>query len=694
MSIIFPKTGPFNAYDLTGRASGGGWTGQQEAFSDRLQIVTYPGGTGVPAQPAEWGLTRTYIGRCEWRVGDPPVAAGTNTAISRAEWTASGAALAEPGDTTTRPGDEWWLSFEVYFPSLVFNSGSAWNYILQVHGSGGSGQPFLTVTLDNTISPVHFSIRRVTGTVASPGLVLSRLVPASSGWHRFLLHIIWGSTSTGGGLTEAWVDDFTGIADLSVSGSNMASDDPTGFYLKQGWYSSTLSQNQLIWYAGMRIATTQAEVVGTPIVPGNPRLDSSPSINTGSLNFTLPELQLGKVRYGFPVFFSSYNGTTAGSKRMSGPISVPDQTSIDTIHLAHRGTSAGTQVIKAVVYSADGVGGEPGTLLIESQELSKTSPFGARWDSIVLSSPVLIPAGNIWIGTHAGPTTQIITYAVQTITGGLRYGSDTYPGAANPAGAMATDNLQMSMVIEGVVTSNLSGDTTLDSTPSLNSGAFARALAGNTLLDSAPNLDSGAFARSLAGNIILDSIPDLFSGAFARSLGGDVLLDSVPDLFSGDIFLLFLIVGDIRLNSTPTLNNGTVSLPEGLTGNLVLDSVPDLFTPGNLTRIIVGDAILNANPSIVSGTIAFSFDIDITGNILLSSPNVLNETGSVRRVRRSYIVARFQFDLLGLPTIFAGGQIESDPLIPQSIVGRYGLDPSGFPALPANGQIEADLFFP
>jgi hypothetical protein len=97
-------------------------------------------------------------------------------------------------------------------------------------------------------------------------------------------------------------------------------------------------------------------------------------------------------------------------------------------------TTAGSQAIKAVIYSDSG--GLPQTLLGTSNAVTVTQNQAARWVDFTFPSPVSVSAGSLWIGFIANTTANIARIAYTTSTGGVRTNTDNYgDGAANPFGA-------------------------------------------------------------------------------------------------------------------------------------------------------------------------------------------------------------------------------------------------------------------
>jgi hypothetical protein len=107
--------------------------------------------------------------------------------------------------------------------------------------------------------------------------------------------------------------------------------------------------------------------------------------------------------------------------------------------------TAGTQTIKFVIYDDDGAASAPGTLLGTSEEGSVAQNAAASWVTLNFTTPVVLAAGNYYLGRLHGTTANIVSY-YYIASGTLYYNNDTYSdGAANPFGAPSTATQLMSV---------------------------------------------------------------------------------------------------------------------------------------------------------------------------------------------------------------------------------------------------------
>jgi PKD repeat protein len=115
-----------------------------------------------------------------------------------------------------------------------------------------------------------------------------------------------------------------------------------------------------------------------------------------------------------------------------------------TGYISGLGASSGTQKIRAIVYADSG--GNPGVLLGVSNELTITAGRAWGWVDFTFPSPVPIQAGTIWMGYFASTKNDLVVLRYESISGDLRFNSNTYSsGASNPFGSGTVRNYHYSM---------------------------------------------------------------------------------------------------------------------------------------------------------------------------------------------------------------------------------------------------------
>jgi hypothetical protein len=159
---------------------------------------------------------------------------------------------------------------------------------------------------------------------------------------------------------------------------------------------------------------------------------------------------LGQAAYG-----ATFGNTTVGaSSTYSSPdyvlasrftLSADGAVSKVTASVKGSGTS-GSQALRAVVY-AD-FGGAPAGLKGTSQEVLVSWNAGRAWVDFTFATPLSLPAGDYWLGLHAGPRIgdALTYYAYDVLVGGQRTKYDTYSnGASDPFGTATSKDRTMSV---------------------------------------------------------------------------------------------------------------------------------------------------------------------------------------------------------------------------------------------------------
>src|SRR5262249_16831258 len=112
-----------------------------------------------------------------------------------------------------------------------------------------------------------------------------------------------------------------------------------------------------------------------------------------------------------------------------------------TIYLAATGAS-GQQVLRGLIYSD--AGGKPEALLGSTEQLTFRSTNAAGWYDLSFASPVNLSAGNYWIGVMTGPTSGVIGFRYDNVSGARDYNANTFSsGPSNPFGSFSTDGEQI-----------------------------------------------------------------------------------------------------------------------------------------------------------------------------------------------------------------------------------------------------------
>jgi PKD repeat protein len=115
-----------------------------------------------------------------------------------------------------------------------------------------------------------------------------------------------------------------------------------------------------------------------------------------------------------------------------------------TGYISGLGAASGSQKIRAVLYADSG--GNPGTLLGVSNEVTINAGRAWGWVDFNFSSPVAIQAGTIWIGYIAGTTSDLTQLRYGPLANDGRYNTNSYSsGASNPFGSATTISFHYSI---------------------------------------------------------------------------------------------------------------------------------------------------------------------------------------------------------------------------------------------------------
>jgi hypothetical protein len=164
-----------------------------------------------------------------------------------------------PSATTDgQEGREQWWAWSTMFPEDAYHltPGTAWNLFLDFHQTGDTGQPNLSLLVND-----HFKVPMLEMTVyggkpnaGGKGFLFSPLW--QNMWLDFVLHVTWSSNPQVG-FVELFMD-----GRLAVPKTRMATlYDGQGVYLKLANYRAASSEASTILHAGVRRASSYAEAI-------------------------------------------------------------------------------------------------------------------------------------------------------------------------------------------------------------------------------------------------------------------------------------------------------------------------------------------------------------------------------------------------------------------------------------------------
>ena len=123
----------------------------------------------------------------------------------------------------------------------------------------------------------------------------------------------------------------------------------------------------------------------------------------------------------------------AGYLDLSGPYAVSGAVSVSQLNGYMAGSSAVSR-IRGVVYTNSG--GQPGTLVAVTSEVSVAANRAAGWVTLPLASPVQLAAGSYWLGYWYADGNSRHYYL--NLAGAERYKAAAYSTTANPPTSFGT----------------------------------------------------------------------------------------------------------------------------------------------------------------------------------------------------------------------------------------------------------------
>jgi hypothetical protein len=123
----------------------------------------------------------------------------------------------------------------------------------------------------------------------------------------------------------------------------------------------------------------------------------------------------------------------AGYLDMSGPYAVSGSVSVSQLNGYLAGSSVASR-IRGVIYTNSG--GQPGTLVAVTSEVSLAANRAAGWLALPLTTPVQLAAGSYWLGYWYADGNSRLYYL--NVAGAERYKAAAYSSTANPPTSFGT----------------------------------------------------------------------------------------------------------------------------------------------------------------------------------------------------------------------------------------------------------------
>ena len=243
--------------------------------------------------------------------------------------------------------------------------------------------------------------------ITAPQLPVSSGLPVVSG-SVVVGQVLSGSTGTWTGSPTSFAYewrrcDATGAGCAAVAGATAAS-----YTLVPADAGHTL-----------RIAVTASNTAGSATAVSA----ATAVVSAGGTEGSFGQAQVGTL----------VDGGGAGYLDLSGPYALGSTVSVTRLSGYMAGGSAVSRM-RGLIYTNNG--GQPGTLVAVSSEISIAAAAAATWVSLPFTSPVTLPAGSYWLGYWYADGNGRRYYT--DTTGAERYKPATYSATANPPTTFGT----------------------------------------------------------------------------------------------------------------------------------------------------------------------------------------------------------------------------------------------------------------
>lgn len=410
-------------------------------LADQYAIIVAPwGGNCVRARVRPGDFTNGPRGRCEWLTfngwGESGITMnGLTSGVPRfADGDEIYIAIRNDPKFTAEPGDSQFIQIK---PTGCLNHYNSPAFSLKY--SGGMKQ--LRVATGGGIAPYDCSGVNVTtsdrqwgnfyadvGTV-QPNKVndyVVRIKLSSSGaggftvWARFL-----DETNPDNNVAYTKILEQTGIKlGWRLSGGTMPS-----HYVRGGLYCILDSNTYDTYQDNLKYGQSFDDVTAGPPPPTEPPTP-----------VPVPPNSFGKTTVG------GSNATASVDRKRVSKYNLDKTADVTKLVVYVGGSGTGSQVIRGVIYDDDGAGGNPGTLLGTTSEVSISSSQATAWVDLAFASVVRLTSGNYWLGFISGATGDVTRYYYDVAVDSLAHNADTYVGGAtNPFGSLILDSRELSI---------------------------------------------------------------------------------------------------------------------------------------------------------------------------------------------------------------------------------------------------------
>lgn len=361
---------------------------------------------------------------------------------------------------------------------------------------------------------------------------------------------------------------------------------------------------------GLTLDTDSGDISGTPTVSATSNFtvrvtDDDAQTDDQALSIVIadtapevePALTAGQTRFGYvdadgaPII-GGLRGSLGLNKvalnKYATGLATDEQANVRKVWVYVGGDPAvaGTQKLRVVFYEDDGTGGEPGTLIGQTGELTVTSGDAEDWYSISVTADALIVTGeNVWAGIRSGATAALTRVAQDTVTDSNRSINDTYTSApVDPYGTPTTNSNQRSLLVDSVFeagTSGGGGDVTAPSVSSAEGNRTQVDIICDEALDPASVPAASTFYVAVNGGSI---------GVSSADISGSTISLALDSTLSADDF--------VRVTYVQPGSNQAQDLAGNLLASFSQQTVTNL-TPGDFE---ISDGTRDSGTRVVGGT--------------------------------------------------------------------------------------------
>jgi hypothetical protein len=355
--------------------------------------------------------------------------ASANTAGATGSIVGYAAGASDPFGPPAGARDYQYSMYAAYADPGTTGFGATTGTVLVNHHADAKGVAKFTSPQAGALGKVSFNVSGMGATSGSASL--EAIVYADNSGSPGSLIGVSTPVTVNAGQGFGWVD-FVFPVPVSVPAGAVWIGTAAGGTTDLAWFKEVAMSNGVRWNSAS-YATGPSATFGTTNTLGyRPQMWASYDVGGGG--------------FGHAMVAPGSSGDAADNKYVSKYTS-PQAGAIErtSMWLSGLGATSGSQSLNVVVY-AD-AGGNPGALLGTSDPVTVSAGQPFSWVDFPFSTPVAVPAGDVWIGyiDGAGPS-GLVQVRLVNATGGMRSNADAYAdGPTDPFGPATTYNYQLQL---------------------------------------------------------------------------------------------------------------------------------------------------------------------------------------------------------------------------------------------------------